>query len=71
MKSQGQLLDLAQQLLSKQELSSSVVIPSALANAMALMKNHIPKFDVEILHKNFTVDDVERTMLVDSAYETI
>jgi hypothetical protein len=70
MKSQGQLLDSAQQVLSKREFSSSAVISSKVANAMALMKNHILNFDVEILCKDFTVDDVERAALVDSTYDT-
>jgi Ser/Thr protein kinase RdoA (MazF antagonist) len=46
-----------------------VVISSAVANAMALVKNHIPNFDAEIIHKDFTVDDVERASLVDNAYD--
>jgi hypothetical protein len=70
MKSQGQLLDLAQQALSKREFSSSAIISSAVANAMMLVKNHIPEFDVEILHKDFIVDDAERTTLFDSSYDT-
>jgi hypothetical protein len=65
MKSQGQLLDSTQQALSKWEFLSSAV-----ANAMALMKNHMPKFDAKILQKDFTVDDMERAMLVNSAYDT-
>jgi transcriptional regulator NrdR family protein len=64
MKTQGQLLDSAQQALSKRELSSSAV-----ANAVALMKNHLPDLDMEILHKDFTVDDAERETLVNSAYD--
>jgi hypothetical protein len=59
MKTQGQLLDSAQHALSKRELSSSAVIFFTVANAVALMKNHLPNLDVEILHKDFTVDDVE------------
>jgi hypothetical protein len=70
MKIQGKLLDSAQQALSKRECSTSAVISSAMANAMALVKNHMPKFDMEILQKNFTVDDTERAVLVDSAYDT-
>jgi hypothetical protein len=58
-------LDSAQQVLSKREFSSSVV-----TNAMALVKNHIPDFDVDILRKDFTVDDAEQTVLVDSTYDT-
>jgi plasmid replication initiation protein len=70
MKSQGQLLDSAQQALSKWDFSSSAVISSVVANAMALVKNHIPKFNAEILCKDFTIDDAERASLVDSAYDT-
>jgi hypothetical protein len=65
MKSQGQLLDSAQQALSKREFSSSVV-----ANAMVLVKKQISEFDAEILRKDFTADDAERAALFDSAYDT-
>jgi lipoate synthase len=54
---------LAQHALSKRELSSSVV-----AKVVALMKNHLPDLDVEILHRDFIVDDAEREILVNSAY---
>jgi hypothetical protein len=40
--------------LSERELSSS-----ALANVVAPMKNHLPDPDMEILHKDFIVNDVE------------
>jgi hypothetical protein len=40
---------------------------SAVANAMAMVKNHTPEFDAEILRKDFTVDDAEQATLVDSA----
>jgi hypothetical protein len=46
------------------------VISSVVAHAMALVKNHTPKFDTEIFRKDFTVDDVGREALVDSAYDT-
>jgi hypothetical protein len=49
---------------------SSAVISLAVANTMALVKNHIPDFDIEILHKDFMVDDAEWAALVDSAYDT-
>jgi hypothetical protein len=55
--------------LSKRELSSSIVISSAVANAMALVKSHLPDIDMEILRKDFTVGDVEREALVNSAYD--
>jgi hypothetical protein len=44
------------------------VISSALANNVALMKNHMPDLDMEILHKDFIVDDVERETLVHNTY---
>jgi hypothetical protein len=53
-------LDSAQQALSKQELSSLAVISSGVANAVALMKNHLLDLDMEILRKDFTIDDAER-----------
>jgi hypothetical protein len=37
---------------------------------MALVKNHISEFDAEILQKDFTVDNMDQTALVDSAYDT-
>jgi hypothetical protein len=40
-----------------------------MANDMALVKNHMPEFDVEILRKDFTV--TERQALVDSAFDTV
>jgi hypothetical protein len=40
------------------------------ANAMALVKNHISEFDTEILRKDFTVDDAWQEVLVNSAYDT-
>jgi hypothetical protein len=57
------MLDLAQHALSKRELSSSVV-----AKVVALMKNHLPDLDVEILRRDFIVDDAEQEILVNSAY---
>jgi hypothetical protein len=40
-----------------------------MANDMALVKNHMPEFDAEILRKDFTV--TERQALVDSAFDTV
>jgi predicted XRE-type DNA-binding protein len=59
MKTQGQLLDSVQQALSKRELSSSVVISLAVANAVTLMKNHLPDLNIEIVCMDFTIDDAE------------
>jgi hypothetical protein len=49
---------------------SFVVISSTVANAMVLAKNHMPEFDTEILRKDFTVNDTEWEVLVDSVYDT-
>jgi hypothetical protein len=46
------------------------MISLAVANAMMLVKNHLPEFDIEILQKDFIVDDAGREALVESAYET-
>jgi hypothetical protein len=46
------------------------VISSVVANAMALVKNHMPKFNANILMKDFTVDDTEQAALVNSACDT-
>jgi hypothetical protein len=35
------------------------MISPVVANAMVLVKNHIPDFDAEILCKDFTVDDIK------------
>jgi hypothetical protein len=64
MKTQGQLLDSIQQMLSRWELSSSTV-----ANAVVLTKNHLPDLDMKILRKDFTVDDVEWETLANNAYD--
>jgi hypothetical protein len=69
MKAQEQQLKLAQKVLSKREFSSSTVISSVVANTVALMKNHMPNFDVEILQRDFTIDEGEREALVKSSYD--
>jgi hypothetical protein len=45
------------------------VISLAVANAMVLVKNHLPDLDIEIIRMDFTVDVVERELLVNSAYD--
>jgi hypothetical protein len=55
--------------LFKRELSSLVLISLAVANVVALMKNHLSDIDMEILCKEFTIDDAERETLVNSAYD--
>jgi hypothetical protein len=36
---------------------------------MALVKNHMPKFDAEILQRDFSIDEAKREALVDSVYD--
>jgi hypothetical protein len=46
------------------------VISLAVANIAALFKNHLPDLDMEILRKDFTIDNAEREALANSAYNT-
>jgi chaperone required for assembly of F1-ATPase len=69
LKTQEQPLDLARHALSKWELTSSTVISLAVANVVALFRNHLPDLDVEILRKDFTIYDAEREALANSAYD--
>jgi hypothetical protein len=64
------LLESTQKALSKREFSSSAVVSSTVAHAIALVKNHMVRFDANILWMDFTIDDVGREALVDSAYDT-
>jgi hypothetical protein len=47
-----------------------MVASSTVAHAMALVKNHIPDFDMKILRRDFYVDEVGREALIDSVYDT-
>jgi hypothetical protein len=69
-KAQEQLLAYAQKVLTKIDFSYSTMISSAVTHAMAPAKNHIPEFDVEILRRDFTINEAERKVLVDSIYDT-
>jgi transcription initiation factor IIF auxiliary subunit len=68
-KNQGLLLESARQALSKREDSFVLMISMTVANAMALPKNHLPDLDVEILCKDFTVDEAESEVLTNGAYD--
>jgi hypothetical protein len=68
-KDQGLLLETARQALSKREDSSVLMISMAVANAMALLKSHLPDLDVELLHKDFVVDEADREALTSGAYD--
>jgi uncharacterized protein HemX len=68
-KDQGLLLESARQALAKCEDSSIMMISTAVANAMALLKSHLPDLDMELLRKDFMVDEVEREALTSGAYD--
>jgi hypothetical protein len=69
LKTQGQSLESGWHALSRCEISSNTVITSAVAHVAALFKNHLLDLDVEILRKDFIVDDTARETLVASAYD--
>jgi hypothetical protein len=46
-----------------------MMISSVVAHAAALFKNHLPDLNMELLHQDFTVDDVEQKALVSSAFD--
>jgi hypothetical protein len=62
-------LELAWLVLSKREDSSTQMISTVVANAMALLKSHLPDLDVELLLKDFTVTEVEREALTNGVYD--
>jgi hypothetical protein len=63
------LLETTRQTLSKHEDSSVLMISTAVANALALLKSHLPDLDMDILHKDFTIDEAEREALTSGAYD--
>jgi hypothetical protein len=52
------------------DFSSLVVISLVVAHVVALMKNRMPDFDIEILRREFSINGVEWDALVGSVYET-
>jgi hypothetical protein len=69
LKTQGQLLESAWHALSKREGSSNMMISSAVAHTVALIKNHLSDLDMELLCEDFTVDDAQREALVSNAFD--
>jgi hypothetical protein len=63
------LLESAWLALSKREDSSTQMISTVVANAMALLKSHLPDLDVELLLKDFIVTEVEREALTNGVYD--
>jgi hypothetical protein len=69
LKAQGQSLELARHVLSRRKISSNTVMSSAVAHVAALLKNPLPDLDVEILRKDFVIDDAARETLVAGTYD--
>jgi hypothetical protein len=45
------------------------MISTTVANAMALLKSHLPDLGVELLCKDFAVDDKDHEALTSGAYD--
>jgi hypothetical protein len=69
LKNQRQLLESARKTSSKRENWFNMIISSAVAHVVALLKNHLPNLNIELLCQDFTVDDAERETLVSSAFD--
>jgi chromosome segregation ATPase len=65
LQTQEQSLDSPRRELTKWELSSSMVISSATTQ----FKNHLPDLDMEVIHKDFTIDDAKQEALANSTYD--
>jgi chromosome segregation ATPase len=68
-KDQWLLLETARQALFKREDSSILIISTTVANAMPLLKSHLPDLDVKLLRKDFAVDEADRKVLTSGAYD--
>jgi hypothetical protein len=60
-KYQGLLLETTQQVVP--------MISMVVANAMVLLKSHLPNLDVEVLRKDFAVVEANREVLTNGAYD--
>jgi hypothetical protein len=70
-KTQQKLLQSTQKTLSEHDYSSSAVISSVVAHAVALLKSHTPNFDTEHPQRDFPFDnDEEQDALIDNVYDT-
>jgi hypothetical protein len=47
------------------------MISTVVANAMALLKSHLPDLGVELLRKDFTVEEAEREALTSGTYDDV
>jgi hypothetical protein len=58
-------------MLSERYYSSSMVISSAVAHVVALLKSYVPDLDAELHRRDYPLeDDNERDAIIDSVYET-
>jgi hypothetical protein len=62
-------LKTTRQVLSKREDSSILIISTVMANAMALLKSYLSNLDVELLRKDFMVNEADREALTNGAYD--
>jgi chromosome segregation ATPase len=70
-KTQEHLLESTQKMLSERDYASSIVISSAVAHTMALLKSYVPDHDTKLLRRDYPFnDDDERDALIDSMYDT-
>jgi hypothetical protein len=60
---------MAWQVLSKSEDSFVLMILMAVTNAMVLLKSHLPDLDMELLRKDFAVDEAKCEALTNGAYD--
>jgi hypothetical protein len=59
-KLQEQILESTRKMLSKRDYSSSTVISSVVAHAVALLKSYVPDLDLELLRKDYHFEEDEK-----------
>jgi hypothetical protein len=65
-----QALGNEKKMLSERDYSSSAMISSTVAHAVALLKSYMLDLDIELLHRDYPLeDDDERDTLLDSVYD--
>jgi hypothetical protein len=64
------MLESTRKMLSEHDYSSSVMISSMVAHAVALLKSYTGDLDLELLHRDYPFDDDEEwDTLIDSVYD--
>jgi hypothetical protein len=70
-KTQELLLESTWKTIFERDYSSSVVVSSAVAHAVAPLKSYMPDLDIELLRWDYPFDDDdEQDALIDSVYDT-